>query len=1240
MTILLEFTRDLYQRSFNYGDINRVSLRSGDTCGWFLELPNFVQWRQSTVPSALWVTADAGCGKSVLAKFIIGQLLSDNHTVIHFFFHHFRYDKNSLLCALLHQLLTHFIPSAQSRSSTMLHMLCNELEYKKGEQIMHEDETLWKIICHATTGSDLTSNKLFCVIDGLDECPRQSRSQFIELVVSVFSSSGTASQRHQPPSFLITSRPYAEIEEHFRPLACIRLRLENETPAISRDIEKMITDKIQSLNPTRFPSRMQRYLQTEIFRKAGRTFLWVKLIFDALEELDSTTKEEVRKLLDTNPSELNYLYESSLSGTKNNEKTRKLLQILIAATRPLSLTEVNIAMQIREDCLELSDIDLEPDMHGTIKRLCGSLICVIDSTVDFMHQTAREFLVTHQYSPKECEKLAIMEPTSSQSIPKKPQDLTWRASINVAQSHCVLGSICLRFLDIESWGWHPRRDHGTQNYRKGAGPSSRLYRLYETSRQSKILDQKSKRPKRPMRPARPPPTSPHRYPSFRRYALVNWPHHCEETLRTSQEAGFEEYPAFVEVPRLLTILRSSGIDKIRSFIDCETLNDPFVLLEKNGFHAVVDWLLCRLPIHGYTNSNLLKAVCKVQQLEKDIIAWPLFQHAIASFEDSEQYSTEQTNKKFSCIANAAALVCSISTIEYLKEKAEITFNQDILNAGLKRAVESSDWSSLAKLIGWGAKAYSAGDVFRAFTSPFPDRQILVLLPRAADYRETHQTILNDSSKMFFRYHPDRQSLAPEQMEILGSFLRFLLDLPLEDYVKVLSEAIRLRHPSVVFLIQSRVDLVRSCELKQKQNWPWSTRDYYTLISLFSIACRYGSPAAYLLFDHVYPNLDVNQEDEFGITPLIAAILADDYSLCEWLLRKKANVNVGVSFRSDLDFPATTEISLTTSDMVPIPPRDWKWDDCYPNMPGIKSRYGTESFSSCPLMEAFRVRNFRIFKLLLQYEADCWQDHEAEASVLMAAASCSEDSFNQVVGLLRANQSDSFEIDRPEKYSRRTFLHIAAKSGFWNSVITLISHGSTVNISDATRSTPLHDIASFPPTTGRVKIFKKLVEDHNADANITNNTGKTPLDLLQESVSNCPPQRRDQDHFQTWNFLRKLRSEPSYLPSVRRDAIRAPEIALGKRKCPASSSSPELDVDWTNLSDNSDLGSESDSEVSQDAIHDMHGQNHLNSDATGSLDSAERTSEDTSVQNEQTGTFRFFLRIFIFLCAVHRLACFL
>ena len=44
--------------------------RVGGTCQWVLNHEQFLAWRNNQDVKLLWVAADAGCGKSVLAKFL------------------------------------------------------------------------------------------------------------------------------------------------------------------------------------------------------------------------------------------------------------------------------------------------------------------------------------------------------------------------------------------------------------------------------------------------------------------------------------------------------------------------------------------------------------------------------------------------------------------------------------------------------------------------------------------------------------------------------------------------------------------------------------------------------------------------------------------------------------------------------------------------------------------------------------------------------------------------------------------------------------------------------------------------------------------------------------------------------------------------------------------------------------------------------------------------------------------
>jgi hypothetical protein len=52
---------------------------------WLLDHPHLQEWRRRE-PGPLPVSADPGCGKSVLAKYLIDHVLPESSTVCYFFF--------------------------------------------------------------------------------------------------------------------------------------------------------------------------------------------------------------------------------------------------------------------------------------------------------------------------------------------------------------------------------------------------------------------------------------------------------------------------------------------------------------------------------------------------------------------------------------------------------------------------------------------------------------------------------------------------------------------------------------------------------------------------------------------------------------------------------------------------------------------------------------------------------------------------------------------------------------------------------------------------------------------------------------------------------------------------------------------------------------------------------------------------------------------------------------------------
>ena len=95
-------------------------------CEWVLKSPEYLRWWDAISNDLLWILADLGCGKSVLAKSLVDGVFvaSDlNISIVYFFFKDNDEQNNlaTMLCAVLYQLfslqlqlLQHALPSWQT----------------------------------------------------------------------------------------------------------------------------------------------------------------------------------------------------------------------------------------------------------------------------------------------------------------------------------------------------------------------------------------------------------------------------------------------------------------------------------------------------------------------------------------------------------------------------------------------------------------------------------------------------------------------------------------------------------------------------------------------------------------------------------------------------------------------------------------------------------------------------------------------------------------------------------------------------------------------------------------------------------------------------------------------------------------------------------------------------------------------------------------------------------------------
>ncbi|KAI8292891.1 Vegetative incompatibility protein HET-E-1 [Colletotrichum sp. SAR11_240] len=349
------------------------------TCHWFLNHKAFTSWLRDASSALLWVTANPGCGKTVLSRFLVDVLSrqASEATVCYFFFkagEEGRHHAHQALCAILHNV---FKVHAKAIECAMKEYSSND-----AKNFTQNIEALWNSLCEAS--DSLPNKQIIIIIDALDECSEHSRNRLIDLLVSTFPQMIGSRKLLGRLKIIVTSRPWPSIESRFRYLSCVRLRGENETSSLSKDIETMVKAKVSKLKVegTITPEACT-ILETSLAQGADRTFLWASLVLETISKLPSRKLSVVKNTLKVTPASLDQLYETALQGVEDRAATTKMLQIILAATRPLTLEEINLAMNISSTHETVQDLldDLEPDVEYTVKKLGGFFVRIMNSTV-------------------------------------------------------------------------------------------------------------------------------------------------------------------------------------------------------------------------------------------------------------------------------------------------------------------------------------------------------------------------------------------------------------------------------------------------------------------------------------------------------------------------------------------------------------------------------------------------------------------------------------------------------------------------------------------------------------------------------------------------------------------------------------------------------------------------------------------------------------------------------------------
>ncbi|KAF1974533.1 C2H2 domain-containing protein, partial [Bimuria novae-zelandiae CBS 107.79] len=375
----------------DHAKFTEIRLSYQDTGKWIMKNDNIKDWIDADVPTTpiVWLNGMPGAGKTILASTIVDECSKRNTCITSYFYCHYEGQRCNtavgVLKGLIHQLLSRYpdlVPPCHAKKS------------KSGEPVLRSF-ILAKIVFE-----DFCSipDKIFIVIDGLDECEQYERKQLLEFLVDIVTQCDT----NDPGKLrvMIVSQDYPDIKRalHTSSTSKIVPKIVSMSAADNEnDISSFVriwVDRIAAKHEL-FDEEAKEYLRNLTVERAKGMFLYAKLVMENLHQ--QPTRGDLLDSISTNnfPDSLKDAYERIVTRIKRTFKVewpiaKKLLGWMVCAQRQLTWREIQVALSIDVDNRSIEYNDRR--LRGHIYDICGSLVTVSGHRVSLVHSTARYYL--------------------------------------------------------------------------------------------------------------------------------------------------------------------------------------------------------------------------------------------------------------------------------------------------------------------------------------------------------------------------------------------------------------------------------------------------------------------------------------------------------------------------------------------------------------------------------------------------------------------------------------------------------------------------------------------------------------------------------------------------------------------------------------------------------------------------------------------------------------------------------
>ncbi|KAI7552573.1 hypothetical protein KC331_g1796 [Hortaea werneckii] len=373
--------------------------RANEACMDLLADERFTSWYEDAEPSQLAIFGEMGSGKTMTMAFIVDELCRRSRSQIpqsKVCYYYCRNDETGRTLQILSALTPALLEQLPGLKKTFYdwykeHQASNNID--PGTDASKLTEFLTGIV-------GTLERPLYFVIDGLEECDRQSQRGVLELL--------TALQRNTPTvKSVVSSRPQQEMLAQIGAKYKVHL-----TPNARRDeimTRYMVTTGLPDLSED-----VQTYLMDRLSRMACGSAIWLKMMVDLIACHRISQIGPMKRFFDGGslPTTLTQLYDTLLSryaldDAENLNLARTALKMLAVAYRPLSISELAWAVALAIHGAEVSTIAALNDFvdHQRVLSLISPFVSLIDfgdirrHQVRVAHQSVKEFII-EDLSPK------------------------------------------------------------------------------------------------------------------------------------------------------------------------------------------------------------------------------------------------------------------------------------------------------------------------------------------------------------------------------------------------------------------------------------------------------------------------------------------------------------------------------------------------------------------------------------------------------------------------------------------------------------------------------------------------------------------------------------------------------------------------------------------------------------------------------------------------------------------------